>query len=181
MHQDPYFGSKREVSVPIQPGLRGIMVTRIKKGWTKHSFLLRASTTQSRLSIWGQKLGRTLTKKLISIWFSIPGFHCLLENNKVAPSAPPPRGGALRAPPLWVFVVFHLAVEAMNRKHDGNQFFIKVRPNFWPQIDNRLWAVLALNKKLCFFFHPFLLGLAIMFDKLSAGPWACLGMRLGQQ
>ena len=26
-------------------------------------------------------------------------------------------------------------------------FFIKARPNFWPQIENRLWVVLALNKK----------------------------------
>ena len=25
-------------------------------------------------------------------------------------------------------------------------FFIKARPNFWPQIENRLWVVLALNK-----------------------------------
>ena len=26
-------------------------------------------------------------------------------------------------------------------------FFIKVRPDFWPRIENRLWVVLALNKK----------------------------------
>ena len=44
-------------------------------------------------------------------------------------------------------VVFHLAVETMNKKHHGNRFFIKGRPNFWPQIENRLWVVLALNKK----------------------------------
>ena len=84
---------------------------------------------------------------MISMMFFILGFHCQMENNKAAPSAPPQRGGALRAPPLWVFVVFHLAVETQNKKHNGNQFFIKVRPNFWPQIDHRLWVVLALNKK----------------------------------
>ena len=77
----------------------------------------------------------------------ILGFHCQMENNKAAPSAPPQRGGALRAPPLWVFVVFHLAVETRNKKPHGNRFFIKGRPNFWPQIENRLWVVLALNKK----------------------------------
>ena len=44
-----------------------------------------------------------------------------------------------------VFVAFHLAVETMNKKHNGNQFFIKVWPNFWPRIDNRLWVVLALK------------------------------------
>ena len=30
---------------------------------------------------------------------------------------------------------------------NGNRFFIKGRPNFWPQVENRLWVVLALNKK----------------------------------
>ena len=69
--------------------------------------------------------------------FFIHGFHCQMENNKAAPSAPP----------LWVFVVFHLAVETRNKKPHGNRFFIKGRPNFWPQIENRLWVVLALNKK----------------------------------
>ena len=28
-----------------------------------------------------------------------------------------------------------------------NVFFIKARPNFWLQIENRLWVVLALDKK----------------------------------
>ena len=53
---------------------------------------------------------------------------------------------ASRAAPLG-FVVLNLAVETQNKKPHGNQFFIKVRPNFWPQIDNRLWVVLALNEK----------------------------------
>ena len=79
--------------------------------------------------------------------FFILGFHCQMENNKAAPSAPPQRGGGLPAPPLWVFVVFHLAVGTQNKKHSGNQFFIKVRPNFCPQIDHGLWVVLALDKK----------------------------------
>ena len=61
--------------------------------------------------------------------------------------APPQRGGALRAPPLWHFDVFYLAVETRNKTTNGNLFFIKVWPNFWPQIDNRLWVVPALNKK----------------------------------
>ena len=69
--------------------------------------------------------------------FFIHGFHRQMENNKAAPSAPL----------LWVFVVFHLAMKTKNKKHYGNLFFIKVRPNFWPRIDNRLWVVLALNKK----------------------------------
>ena len=56
------------------------------------------------------------------------------------------QGGALRAPRLRVFVVFHLAVETRNKKLHGYLFFTKVRPNFWPQIDNGLWVVLALNK-----------------------------------
>ena len=30
-------------------------------------------------------------------------------------------------------------------------FSIQARPNFWPQIENRLWVVLALNKKTPFF------------------------------
>ena len=90
------------------------------------------------------KVGPDLNKKLISMMFFILGFHCQMENNKAAPSAPP----------LWVFVVFHVAVETQNKKLHGNHFFIKVRPNFWPQIDHRLWVVLALNKKHslgCFF------------------------------
>ena len=57
--------------------------------------LLRASTTQSRFSIWGQKLGRALIKNPISRRFFIPDFHCQMENNKTQ------RGGARSAPPLW--------------------------------------------------------------------------------
>ena len=87
-----------------------------------------------------------LNKKLISMRLSTPSFHRQMENDKAAPSAPPQRGGALRAPPLWFFVVSYLAVETMSKKPHGNQFFIKVRPNFWPRIDRRLWVVLALIK-----------------------------------
>ena len=78
--------------------------------------------------------------------FFIPGFHCQMENNKAAPSATPTkRQRASRAAPLG-FVVFRLAVETRNKKQHGNQFFIKVRLNFWPQFDNQLWVVLALNR-----------------------------------
>ena len=78
--------------------------------------------------------------------FFIPGFHCQMENNKAAPSAPPQRGGALRAPPLWVllFSIWQWKSGIKNQMEIG--FFIKARPNFWPQIENRLWVVLALNK-----------------------------------
>ena len=92
------------------------------------------------------KVGPGLNKKTISMRFFIPGFHCQMENNKAAPSAPPQRSGALRAPPLWVFVVFHLAVETRKKKPNGNRVFIQARPNFWPRIENRLRVVLALNK-----------------------------------
>ena len=70
-----------------------------------------------------------------------------MENNKAAPSAPPQRGGALRAPRLWVllFSIWQWKPGIKNLLEIG--FFIKVRPDFWPRIENRLWVVLALNKK----------------------------------
>ena len=71
----------------------------------------------------GPKVGPGLNKKLISMRLFSRGFHCQMENNKAAPSAPPLWGSALRAPPLWVFVVFHLAVETRNKKPEGNRFF----------------------------------------------------------
>ena len=79
--------------------------------------------------------------------FLNPGFHCKMENNKAAPSAPSQRGGALRAPPLWVllFSIWQWKPGIKNLLEIG--FFIKVRPDFWPRIENRLWVVLALNKK----------------------------------
>ena len=48
----------------------------------------------------------------------------------LAPLAPPQRGGALRAPPLWVFVVFHLVVETRNREPRGNRFLLRAGPTF---------------------------------------------------
>ena len=75
-----------------------------------------------------------------------------MENNKAAPSAPPQRGGALRAPPLWVllFSIWQWKPGIKNLFHFiwcEIGFLIRVWPNFWPQIENRLWVVLALNKK----------------------------------
>ena len=61
----------------------------------------------------GPKVGPDLNKKLISMMLFILGFHCQMENNKAAPSAPP----------LWVFVVFHLEVETWNEKPNGNRCF----------------------------------------------------------
>ena len=75
----------------------------------------------------------------------IQGVHCQMENDKN-----PKERRAKRAAPLGRrqrrrLVVFHLAVETRNKKLNGNWFFIKGRPNFWPRIKNRLWVVLALN------------------------------------
>ena len=46
--------------------------------------VLRASATQSRFSIWGQKFGRALMKTRFPCVFFIPDFHCEMENNKAA-------------------------------------------------------------------------------------------------
>ena len=78
--------------------------------------------------------------------FFIPDFHCQIENNKAAPSAPPQRGGALRALPLWVLLFSIWQWKSGIKNLLEIWFFIKARPNFWPQIENRLWVVLALNK-----------------------------------
>ena len=87
--------------------------------------------------------------------FFIHGFHCQMESIK----NPKGRRAKNEAPLGWRrrrrFVVFHVAVETVNKKPHGNQFLIKVRPNIWPRIDNRLWVALALNRKYCF--PPFLL------------------------
>ena len=64
----------------------------------------------------------------------IPGFHCQMENNKAAPSAPPQRGGAEGAAPLG-FAASHLAVETRNKNLMEIYFVIKARPNFWPQTE----------------------------------------------
>ena len=87
--------------------------------------------------------------------FPIPGFHCQMENNKTQ------RGGARSAPPLWggaegaalLFSIWQWKSGIKNQMEIV--FFIKARPNFWPQIENRLWVVLALNKKHCFFSNLF--------------------------
>ena len=54
------------------------------------------------------------------------------------------RRRASRAAPLGFC---NLAVETRNKIPHGNRFFMKGRPNFLPRIENRLWVVLALNKK----------------------------------
>ena len=83
----------------------------------------------------GPKVGPALNKKTISIRFFIPGFHCHMENNKAAPSAAlSQRGGALRAPPLWVFIAFHLAVETRNKTPHGDQFLFRTGPTFGPEL-----------------------------------------------
>ena len=95
----------------------------------------------------GPKVGPGLNKK--------PDFQEVFYSGFPLPNGKQqnPKGRrAKRAAPLGRrrrrrLVVFHLAVETQNKKPHGNQFFIKVRPNFWPQIDNRLWVVLALNKR----------------------------------
>ena len=69
-----------------------------------------------------------------------------MKNNKTQ------RGGARSAPPLWggaegaalLFSIWQWKSGIKNQMEIG--FFIKARPNFWPQIENRLWVVLALNK-----------------------------------
>ena len=54
----------------------------------------------------------------------IYGFHCQMENNKAAPSAPP----------LWAFVVFHVAVETMNKKLMEIRFLLRSGPTFGPEL-----------------------------------------------
>ena len=93
----------------------------------------------------GPKVGPGLNKKpdFQEVFYS--GFP--LPNGKQqggAFGAAPKGRRASRAAPLG-FVVFHLAVEIQNKKQMEIGFFIKARPNFWPQIENRLWVVLALN------------------------------------
>ena len=63
------------------------------------------------------------------------------------------RGGARSAPPLWggaegaalLFSIWQWKPRIKNLMEI--RFFIQGRPNFWPRIENRLWVVLALNKK----------------------------------
>ena len=87
--------------------------------------------------------------------FLIPGFHCQMENNKAAPSAPPQKSGALRAPPLWVFVVFHLAVETRNKKPHGNLFLFRPGPIFGPELITDFgWCWPFIKKPSLFFFPP---------------------------
>ena len=59
-----------------------------------------------------------------------------MENNKTQ------RGGAEGA--ALLFSIWQWKSGIKNLLEIG--FFIKARPNFWPQIENRLWVVLALNK-----------------------------------
>ena len=81
------------------------------------------------------------------MWFFIPDFHCQMENNKTQ------RGGARSAPPLWggaegaalLFSIWQWKSGIKNLMEIV--FFIKVRSNFWPRIENRLLVLLALNKK----------------------------------
>ena len=106
----------------------------------------------------GPKVGLGLNKKLYFHLFFILAFHCQIQNNKAAPSAPPQRGGALRAPPLWVFVVFHLAVETWSKKPPGNRFLFRAGPTFGPELKTDsgwYWPLIkntrVLIKNTCFF------------------------------
>ena len=70
-----------------------------------------------------------------------------MENNKAAPSAPPQRGGALRAPPLWV-LLFSIwqwkpkiknLMEIIFSLRSGPTFGPKLTTDFgwcWPLIKN---------------------------------------------
>ena len=66
-----------------------------------------------------------------------------------------PKGGSRSAPPLWggaegaalLFSIWQWKPRIKNLLEIG--FSIEARPNFWPQIENRLWVALALNKKQC--------------------------------
>ena len=107
----------------------------------------------------GPKVGLDLNKKLISIRFFIPGFHCQMENNNAAPSALPQRGGALLAPQLWVllFSIWQWTPGIKNLLEIG--FFIQARANFWPRIETDFgwcWPLIkntpSLNKKAPVFF-----------------------------
>ena len=125
----------------------GIMVCWIKKGG-KTLFFIKGQHHPKSVVNSGPKVGPELNKKLIFMLYFIHGFHCQMENNK----NPKGRRAKRAAAPLGRrrrrrFVVFHLAVETMNKKPHGNLFFIKVRPDCWPRIGNRLWVALALNKK----------------------------------
>ena len=59
-----------------------------------------------------------------------------MENNKTQ------RGGAEGAALLFSIWQWKPGIKNLMEI----RFFIKARPNFWPQIENRLWVVLALNK-----------------------------------
>ena len=112
-------------------------------GTKKHSqggFFINGQHHPKSVVNLGAKVGPDLNKK----WFPL----CFLFWVSTA-KWKTTRRRASRAAPLG-FVVFHLAVETRNKNPHGNQFFIKARPNFGPQIDNRLWVLLALNEK-----HPF--------------------------
>ena len=62
------------------------------------------------------------------------------------------RGSARSAPPLWdgaegaalLFFIWRWKSGIKNPMEIV--FFIKAQANFWPQIENRLWVVLAINK-----------------------------------
>ena len=61
-------------------------------------------------------------------------------------------GGARSAPPPWGnaeggVLLFSIWQWKPGIKTKWKLFLIEARPNFWPQIENRLWVVLALNKK----------------------------------
>ena len=118
---------------------------------------LRASTTQSRFSIWGQKLARASIKNKISIRFFIPGFHCQIENNKTQ------RGGARSAPPLWggaegAALLFSIWQWKPGKKtNHGDRFLLRPGPTFGPKLKTDFgwcWPLIkppgALNETHCF-------------------------------
>ena len=134
---------------PLGPGAKRLNGLFEQKKVGKHDLFLRASATQSRLFVYsGPKVGPDFDKeKTYFHEFFTHGFHCQMENNKAAPSAPPQRSGALRVPPLWALLFSIWQWKPRMEKFMEIVFFIQARPNFWPQIESRLWVVLALDKK----------------------------------
>ena len=77
--------------------------------------------------------------------FLIPDF---MGKRQGATFGKAPRGRrASRAAQLG-FVVFHLSVEILHKQAHGNRFLFRRGPtNFWPQIENWIWVVLALHER----------------------------------
>ena len=113
--------------------------------------LFRASTTQSRFSIQGQKLGRPLIKKndfneVVRFQVSTAKWKIIRRRLRRRPKV---EVGAVEAQNKAQFYCFPFGSGSPEQKTSWTSFFIKGQPNFWPKIENRFWVVLALNRK-----HP---------------------------